>query len=515
MKQFIHKFGRHVIGVLNGWDRLLLRGTLRALACLPGMETFLWHLRVNLKDFAGYVEDVSDRVQQASLAEAQRSGRPVIYLPSTATRKEDLARQIAAADGITDGLVCVLRCVEPCTSYTVRGDRASQRLVLVPALRKCLHLYHYWMDKDFGLMHGRLMSWFPFTIFVCLNGRLWLARQMDRAGLDYQQADNCFTWLKDVPASQQLFDRLLDWNWPRLLDGIATRIHPLLGQVLGGYRTGYYWSAAESEWASDVLFDSPAALAAIYPQLIRGAIGTFGSEQVMRFLGKSLSNFQGQLVSDYRRRLEGIRVKHAVRTNSVKVYDKAGRVLRVETTINDPGQFTVYRPRSADPTGPKSWQRMRRGVADLRRRGEVSQRANERYLDALAALDASRPLSELIGPICRPTQFGGQRVRGLRPWSEPDLALLRLINRGELALNGFRNRDLRAALYPDSGADPVERRRASGRVSRALRMLRAHHLIRKIAGTHRYQLTDRGRQIVTAVCQTQDVSVAKLTGLAA
>ncbi|MDD4888485.1 MAG: hypothetical protein PHU85_01015 [Phycisphaerae bacterium] len=258
MQQFIRKYESDVTGVLNGWDQMMLRGTLRALACLPGMEAFLWHVGVLLKDFGQFVEGVSRRVQQASLAVAEQSGRPIRYLPSGGVRKEDLARQIAAADGITEGLICVLRCLETCMSYAVRGDRASQRLVLKPELRKCLHLYHYWMDPDFGLMHARLMTWFPFTIYVCVNGRLWLARQLDRLGLGYRRADNCFTRLDDPAASQQIFDRLLKWNWLGFLNDIADQINPLLSQVLAGYRTGYYWSAYETEWASDVMFRSPA-----------------------------------------------------------------------------------------------------------------------------------------------------------------------------------------------------------------------------------------------------------------
>ena len=515
MQAFMQKYRAVVSGVLNGWDRLMIRGTLRALACLPGMETFLWHVGVLLKNFGQFVETVSGRVQQASLAVAEGSGRPIMYLPSSQTRKEDIARQIAAKDRIEHGLVCVLRCVEPCQSYSVRGDRASKRLVLQPELRKCLHLYHYWMDADFGLMHARLMTWFPFNIYACLNGRLWLARQLDRLGLGYQRVDNCFTRLDDVAASQRVMDQLLDWDWPSFLDRIAQRINPILTEVLAGYRTGYYWSAYETEWASDVMFRSPALLAAIYPRLIRGAITAFDSRQVMRFLGKSLSNFHGESVSDYSRRVEGIRVKHSVDHNSVKAYDKAGSVLRVETTINDPEQFKVYRAPTGQPDGPKDWRKMRRGVTDLRRRAEVSQRANDRYYDALAALDASEPLSKLIAPVCRRTTLGKRAIRGLRPWADPDLALLRVVNRGQFAVCGFRNRDLRTALYPALTGDPTERRRASARITRALRLLRAHHLVKKIPRTHRYHLTDRGRQIVTALLQAQDVSIAKLTQIAA
>jgi hypothetical protein len=359
------------------------------------------------------------------------------------------------------------------------------------------------------------MTWLPFTIQVCVNGRSWLARQLDRLTLGYDRADNCFTRLDDVQRSQRVIDGLLDWDWPRFLDAIAAQLNPLLPQILQGYRAGYYWSAYETEWASDVMFRSPAALAAIYPPMIRGAISAFGSAQVMRFLGKRLTHFKGELVSDYSCRVEGIRVKHSVDRNSVKVYDKAGSVLRVETTINDPRRLSVYRAPAGNPNGKMRWQPMRKGVADLRRRAEVSQRANDRYYDALAALDADTPLRELIKPICKPVRLNGRQVRGLRPWSDPDLALLRAINDGQFAVSGFRNADLRNRLYPKAGQNPTDRRRASARISQALRRLRAHHLIKKVAHTHRYHLTASGRQIVTAILQAQDVSIAKLTEIAA
>ncbi len=515
MERFIQKYRDVVSGVLNGWDRLMIRGTIRALANVPPLVSFLGYLGVKFKDFGSYVEDVSKRLKAASLVEAERLNRPIKYLPSSQTRKEDVARQIAQADGIDEGLVCVLSCVEPCWSYSIHKNPRDGRPDLMLGQRKCAHLYHYWMDKDFGQMHGRIMTWLPFTIQVCVNGRLWLARQLDRLGLGYQRADNCFVRLDDVARSQQVFDGLLGWDWPKFLDRVAAAVNPMLPGILRGYRAGYYWSAYETEWASDVMFRSPSALAAIYPPLISGAISAFGSKQVMRFLGKRLGNFKGECVSDYSCRVEGIRVKHSVDRNSVKVYDKAGRVLRVETTINDPRRLLVYRTPAGDPEGQPRWQPMRKGVTDLRRRAEVSQRANDRYYDALTALDSSTPLRELIRPICRPVKLNGRRVRALRPWADPDLALLRAINDGQFAVSGFRNADLRKLLEPTGQKAPAERRKASARISQALRRLRAHHLIKKVAHSHRYHLTDAGRQIVTAVLQAQDVPIARLTEIAA
>jgi hypothetical protein len=103
-------------------------------------------------------------------------------LPSPEISKEQKAREIAAADQIKEGLIALFSATEPCLSYSVRGDRSTRRLHLVLEMRKCTHFYHYFMHRDFGPVSVRVQTWFPFAVDVCLNGREWLARQMERAG---------------------------------------------------------------------------------------------------------------------------------------------------------------------------------------------------------------------------------------------------------------------------------------------------------------------------------------------
>ena len=293
-------------------------------------------------------------------------------------------------------------------------------------------------------------------------------------------------------------------------------LNPAQGQIFKGFPVQYYWSGYQSEWATDIVFKSSAALAAIYPALVLHAMTTYSSPDVMRFLGRRVhGSFQGQIVSHFKDRAEGVRIKHSVGGNSVKIYDKFARILRLETTMNDPYGFKVFRPKENDPGGPCSWRPLRYGVADFHRRAQVSQASNERYLDALAAVDTSVPLGELVGSICTPTTWKGQRVRALRPWSHEDLELFRAVTRGEFSVNGFRNRDLQALLFDSPANSPEEKRRRSSRVSRLLRMLRAHHLIRKVPSTHRYVLSPKGRDIMAAVLTAQRVTLEQLNKAAA
>ncbi len=521
MHEFIARHRDHIVGVLSGFDRLVFRGTLRSMAHVDGMKRYLWANQVLLKDFGTHVDRVSQALKEASVAEATRLGRPVRYLRSSDLDKDAIARQLAAADRITEGLICVLTCVEPCWSFEIYRNRDTQKLELQPRQRKCLFLYQYQIHPRWGFMYARIQSWFPFPIQIGLNGREWLARQMDAAPLRYVRQDNCFPWIKDWEQAQRLMDRHVRTPWPTHLDRLATDLNPLHAAIFRQYPVHYYWSTYQSEWAIDVVFRDPAALRRLYPRLVHHGITTFRSPDVLRFLGRRLPlsgevprRFSGEVVSDVKHREEGVRIKHSVNGNSVKLYDKAftvvGSVLRAEATIHNGADFRVYRPKEGDPDGPRAWRVLRRGIADLHRRAQVSRKAAERYLDALASVDDDTTLGELIQRVAQPTHWHQRRVRALRPFSD-DRALLEAVSRGEFTLNGVRNRDLQRVFFPEPAPTPADARRRSAWVSRRLRLLRAHGLLRKIAGTHRYHVTKAGRTMTTAILTALRSTVRQLT----
>jgi hypothetical protein len=525
VKSFIQKLTGLVVGVLSGFDRLMFRGHLRELAYSGGMRRYCNFNGVKLVDFKAHAERLTNRLIEASQAEARRLGRPIEYLNSPQLRKEDHARTIAQRDGITDGLIGVFTCVEPCWSFSLRGNRSSKKLEFQPELRKCLHLYHYYQHPMFGFLYARVQTWFPFTIQIGLNGREWLTRQLDRAGLSYRRHDNCVSWVEDVVAAQALLNAQLRVNWSRQLHAIGAMVHPLQTEMLGKFRAGYYWSLKQSEWASDVLFDKPAELQARYGNWLRYAVMNYRSADVLRFLGRKLTtagevngHYQDEVLSDLGRRVDGVRIKHRAGANSIKMYDKAGgRVLRIETTIQDPSGFKVYRATESDPAGPKDWRVMRSGVADIHRRAQVSQSANERYAAGLAAVEHDQPLQQLLKPLGRRVVEpgdSGRKLRGLTPLVGEDAALLAIVGRPEFMVNGLRNRDLVAAQESPPRTDS-ERKRRSARVGRQLRLLRAHGLIRKVPKTHRYQVTEQGRLILTALNAASHASTQKLVEYAA
>ena len=315
-------------------------------------------------------------------------------------------------------------------------------------------------------------------------------------------------------------DRQIKTKWPKLLNGIAQQLNPIHAEIFRKHPIFYSWSTYQHEWALDVVFHHAADLRRFYPRWVNHAMTTFSSPDILRFLGKRITlsgqlhqNFSGEVISDFKRWAEGVRVKHRVNGNSVKLYDKAytpkGSVLRAEATVHNGDDFRVYRRKEGDRKGPLAWRPLRRGIADLHRRAQLSPKAAERYLNAFATVDDSTTLDELLQRLEQPRQWRGRRVRALRSLGE-DRALLSAINHGEFAINGFRNRDLRAIFFPQTD-DKEQIRRRSAWVSRKLRLLRAHALITKIRGTHRYQLTSTGRKTIVAILSALRSTVAQLT----
>lgn len=520
MQEFITRHGDRVLGVVSGFDRVRVRGTLRWIANLSGMRAVMYRSNLLLKDFTSHMQQLTNQIRDNTQSLARSLGRPLKYLPSSRGRKEDMARAIAERDGIDTGLICVFSSVEPCFTYEIHRNRKAQRLELRAKDGKCLHYYFYLNHEQLGLMHMRLQTWCPFNIHMCINGRSWLARQLDQAGIGYLRRDNCFVHIDDVAHAQQVLDRQPYADWPGMLNEAVARYHPTHPKLFP-IPLEYYWSADQTEWATDVMFKSPKALSSLYPHLVRHNLLTMASPDVMRFLGRPTpthghvhGHFHGEVSSDVKHRPEGVRISHRVNHNSIKMYDKQGSVLRVETTINDPRDMKVYRQKEGDPEdAPKKWRKLRKGVSDLPRRTRLSQKANERYLDAMASVESPKSLGELVSKLCKPAKLNGQRVRALNPLAMQDLHLLRTISRGEFAIHGFRNHDLRKHLFKARPRDKAQQRKQATNVTRQLRLLRAHGLIQKVPRTHRYQLTPNARAIITALLSAYGANPKQLQDL--
>jgi hypothetical protein len=523
MKAFWQRFGTLIAGVLQGFDRLVFKGKLRQLYAPDGMHAFCGRNGIRREDFKAHAAQVTQQVLSASLvAEAKRLER-FLYLNSSSTDKEAVARDMAKSQRVQQGLVCVLQCVEPGWTFDVAHNRKG-----TPTIHgergKCSHRYHYFIDPTFGWMYVRLQTWFPFEIQVGINGREWRARQMDRENLPYVRSDNKFLWIADWRRAQQLLDAQLPTDWVAELDRLQHQVHPLHPGHLGRMPVNYNWTVFQSEWATDLAFWQQTELEPWFERWLRQAFLSYDSIDVLRFLGRTsrvYSKKRARMDTSVHNRFEGKRIKHFVEHNSLKLYTHAN-VLRAETTINQAEEVRVMRPTTNDPDGQPAPRAMRRGVVDLPLRAGASQQCNERYLEALASTAETRTIKELAEPLtcrvaevkCRPGQ-PPRRVRGLNPLGAEDAALLTAISDPKWMLNGLRNRDVVAMLDPTPATEHQERRRRSARVTRLLRLLRAHGLLEKIPKTHRYQVSLEARTKIQGLLACRNANPDQLVTNAA
>jgi hypothetical protein len=258
------------------------------------------------------------------------------------------------------------------------------------------------------------------------------------------------------------------------------------------------------------MFRTPEVLGEVYPALCRHGLEQFSSPQVLRFLGRRTNTlFNGEVCSTHERRVEGVCVKHRVEENSIKMYDKQGSVLRVETTLNNPARFRVYRTVRRKGRKVQGWYPLRKGIVDLRRRVELSRGANARYLHALALVGDSQPAHRLLDPVSQPVTTP-RRYRALRPINPQETRLITAVLRGEFHLQGVRNRDLREVLCPSPPNDSHHQRRAAAHTTRQLRSLRARGLIYRVRQTHYYRPTQKGQPVMNTALKFRQTDFAAL-----
>lgn len=491
--KIIDKFKDKINGVLSGFDRMILKGHMRQLFSKSGRAHLLSQENVLLKDFGNYAEKVTGKIKSHVEEYAQQKERPLIYLNSSKVSKENTAKDVLEKAPVKEGLICVVSTVELCKSIDVRKNKETGKLELINGNRKCLYYYFYYMDKEFGFMHVKLQTWFPFEIQVYVNGREYIGKQLDKLGIGYKRYDNSFIEIDDINKAQEISNSLQGKDLSNMMDHFAKEVNPFLKRMEEVFHCGYFWCLEQCEYATDVMFKSRNELESVYKDYVEHAVISFKSEDVMSFLGRKMHPaFSGEVVSDIKRRQQGFRIKHRMKKNSIKMYDKYC-VLRVETTINDPKEFKVYKEAGKDKT--KKWVPMGKSVSNLYRYAQVSESANRRYFDALALADLRKENITQVEKLCYPVKKGNRQFSGFNPLSkETENIFIALFSAGNY-INGFTNAHLRKSLFPDSSSDDIKTR---NKVTRLFAKLRAHKIISKIPHSSRYKVTANGISIISS-----------------
>ncbi len=511
MCKMIDQYTDKIKGKFSFFDRMIINGYFRPLISEKTRIGCLYSMGIPLRDFTEYFRNVTDRLARQIESSAEELGRPVVYLPSARDRKENIAKDFLVSGPVDEGLICVLKTLESCRTAKVVGG-GNRNHFLKSSSTKCLHYYLYYLDKEFGFMFVKIQALFPFNIQACLNGRELMKHVFDTNGISYECYDNSFTSISDVAKAQALADKFDSQKLCRHLDGFAKSLNPFLGTVQKSFGQGYYWCMDQCEFATDLMFKERSFLEDIYPSLVGHAFYDFSCTDVFTFMGRKPDpRFQGEAVSDYKKRPIGCRVKFKLKPNSVKMYDKCS-VLRIETTINNPREFKVFGTvHHHDGTESQQWKPMGKSISNLYRYAEVSKACNQRFLDAMVDIVPVRSVQQEIGAICAGKTVKGKRVPGFNVWSPDVLRVMEAVSDGRYLTNGFRNQDIRESIFP--GMQDAKKR--SSRTSRTLKKLRHHGLIKKVPRSRRYHVTSKGRRIMGALIELHHKDYPKLIAKAA
>ena len=264
----------------------------------------------------------------------------------------------------------------------------------------------------------------------------------------------------------------------------------------------YYWCIDQCEFATDINFKNREDLSLFYKKLVEASFFTFSSEDIYSFFGRNISRIhtftKGEIVSDLRHREQGYRIKFKIDNNQIKMYDK-GNNLRIEVTINNPKDFKVMKEKEKiidhqEITTEKVWVPMGKSISNLYRYIEISKSITNRYIEALPDINLDTvPLKE-IQNISTKKEVKGRTYSGFNILSKDTLEILQVISNGKYLINGFTNKKIRKELFADS-----ETPQNINRTTRLLAKLKAHGIIKKVAGKNKYYLTTNGRKIINSI----------------
>ena len=483
-----------IAGVLGCWDRMLIFGTPPKICFAGGMTSFLYERKIRVFDYPKFAEPFRNRIRENAERLAAESGIEIEFIRKRNFRKEDRVKEILAKRGEQAGLSAFSPPWSPARPTSPgTTSRPARRIWCRTTASVCITTSTSWTT----IWASAMCVYRRGCRAGCRSAATdnWLAGQLTKLGIGYRMADNAFSHIADWPRAQRISN---GWEAKRIharLDEFARRCCP----IYRDFATGYHWSVDQCEYATDIIFRKQEDLRAIYENLARTAIHTVKPDNIATFLGRKLSpRFEGEMGNRFNIRIEGTRIKHTMAPVSLKLYDKSGLILRIETTVNDPTFFKHYREvEHRDGSREIKWASMQKTIYSLPALRELLEAANRRYLEFLSALADPRAGRNKLDKLSQTVEQEGRRYSGFNLFDPDDENLLCAIVRGEFNLSGLQNKTLRRHLPEFS----------SGQVSRLLKRLRTHGLVKRVGRTYRYYVTAFGKQVVATALKLRELVI--------
>ena len=508
MKKFLQSNSGKINGILQSFDRIIIKGYIKPFYYSTNFYYFLTKENIQLKDYKDYVLKVTNRIKEHVNETITKTNCYSEYLYTTKLSKEKIVKDVLSKEPAKEGLICVLSCVEPCSAITVKYNTNSKKLEKRKEFRKCLHYYFYYHDREFGLMYVRIQTWFPFMIQIYINGKEYLKKQLTKAKIPFTSDDNCITSVSDLERAQRIADRFIEKKWTKVFDHFARQVNGFLPRIEEIFdHHGYTWYIEQCEYASDVLFKDRDTLKSVYPYFVEYASLCQMGENIFTFFGRKVHLIsQGEAVSDRKHYWrQGFRVKFTLDKNSIKMYDR-DNVLRIETTINNASAFKIRNP---NPQGKKKWVPMGKNISNMYRYAEIARKCNDRYLDSLAVVNRDNDLDKAIERLCHPqkVKLSSKSVKerpysAFNPLKNLNCKLFNVVMNGAFMIRGFTTRQITEALIAlktFSKEQMSNIKKLIAKVGRLIAQLRAHKLVSKLPKTNRYRVTSYGQKVITRI----------------
>ena len=489
-------------GVLSTFDRIIIKGYSLQLSNVSQMGYFLSHNNILLKDFGEYAENVTKSLCNHIENIAKENNRPYQFLYGNDEDKGELARKILEENPTSEGLICIFSNIEVCSTMNVTKNGKTKKLELKWGPRKCKYYYLYYLDKDFGFMHIKIQSWFPFMTQIYINGHEWLKQQLIKENISFDMYNNSFSYIDDITKAQELADKLVNSKISDKFDNMIKEINNFLPTIEETFSHGYYWCLAECEYSTDIIHDSRESIDEYFKSLVENAFYSFKCDDVMSFFGRKLRDcgfqFKGEITSDLRKRKQGFRLKHKMKSNQIKMYDK-GCSIRIETTINDPHEFKILKDveKIVDHkviVTEKKWLPMGKSIANLYRYAEVCKAINMRYINALPIPNEREIAINKLESISNRKEINNKVYTGFNLFNTDDARLFNILADAGLLINGFNNKILRSRYYKDE--EDYNSKRIRNKTTRLIDKLRKHGIIKKVGSASKYYVTENGRKVI-------------------
>ena len=505
------RYGNELDGVLSCYDRIVITGSLQPFCCAQGMTHYLYQQGIRIFDYAKFAEPLRERIRANAEALAQANGLKIEFIRRKDFRKENRIQKILKERGEQPGLVHIFGAMEACSSYRPWHDKATGKTYLKPDSSKCMTYYFYFMDEQLGLCYMRVPTWCPFRLQFYCNGHAWLSNQLQKRGMAYEMLDNAFVHIADYAVANQLANELQVEILHQRLDEFAQQYCPVITEL----RLNYHWSIMQAEYATDLVFKSRNTLQvsprrhgdAFYPHLLETLTHAVQPADIATFLGRKLNgNYQGEMGNRFNKRWIGTRIKHQMGPASVKMYDKFNLILRIETTVNNVSFFKHYRQvQHRDGTTTMRWAPMKKTIHSLPALRESLSAANQRYLKFISSIATPEVGVKKLHQLAETKTQNNHRLKGFNLFSEEDTCLFRTLLQGEFFISGFTNKLLRQYLSDQSASQ----------VTRLLKRLRVHGVIKKVGNRYKYYLTDFGRQTAAMALKLREMVVIPTLAYAA